>query len=118
LRQEVLGPAGEELVANFLEKQGFVILQKNFSCRFGEIDVIAQKDEILAFIEVKTRSKYYFPISTVVTPSKQRKIVKTAKLFLLKKNIVDKACRFDVATVLWEKESHEIDYIENAFYGH
>jgi len=85
-----LGFAGEEIVATFLEKQGFVIVAKNFRSNFGEIDIVAQKDDVLAFIEVKTRKTCYFPISSAVTPGKQRKIIKTAKYFLMRKKIYDK----------------------------
>jgi len=113
-----LGFAGENAVARFLEDRGFRILEKNYECRFGEIDIIALKGDIIAFVEVKTRRTCYFPISIAVTPSKQRKIVLTAKLFFAKQNIYDKVGRFDVATVLWESdEKYKIDYIENAFYG-
>ena len=73
--------------------------------------------EYLAFVEVKTRRTCHFPIASVVTPAKQKKIIKTAKYFLMKRNVVDKICRFDVATVLYGSGDYQIDYIENAFYG-
>jgi len=118
-----LGFTGENIVAQFLEKNGYKIVAKNFSSKFGEIDIIAEKYEFLVFVEVKTRKICYFPISSVVTPSKQKKIIKTAKYFLMKKNIniFDKVCRFDVATLLYGSGRHEhdhfqIDYIENAFW--
>lgn len=112
-----LGDQGELLVADFLRKQGYTILARNFRCRFGEIDLIAQKGEVLAFVEVKTRRHCYFPTECVVTPRKQSKIVKTAKFFLMKRPLWDKVCRFDVATVLYkDTETYDINYIENAFY--
>lgn len=115
---KVLGFAGESLVARFLEERGFRIIEQNYTSSFGEVDVIAEKGEIIAFVEVKTRRICYFPVSIVVTPGKQKKIVKTAKFFFAKKNIHDKVGRFDVATVLYKQDGrHEIDYIENAFYG-
>lgn len=121
---QALGFAGEKLVAEFLEKQGYTILAKNFRSSFGEIDVIAQKDEYLAFVEVKTRKVAHFPIASVITPGKQKKIIKTAKYYLMRqRGVIDKVCRFDVATVVYDPQvdlihrenKYQIDYIENAF---
>jgi putative endonuclease len=113
-----LGLQGETFVANFLKNRGFLILATNFKSRFGEIDIIAQKGEVVAFVEVKSRKTYYFPISQAVTYGKQKKIIKTAKYYILTHNITNKACQFDVATVLYNNhDTPQIDYIENAFYG-
>lgn len=79
--------------------------------------MVAQKDETLIFVEVKARKKEYFPISTVVIPSKQKKIIKSARQFVFKKQITDKSLRFDVATVVFNKNLYKISYLENAFYG-
>ena len=114
---KILGSKGETLVAQYLEQQGFRIVSTNYTSRFGEVDIIAERGEVLAFIEVKTRRVAYFPIASVVTPSKQKKIVKTAKCFIARNQINDRVCRFDVATVIWDQERHEIDYIQNAFFG-
>jgi len=110
-----LGFKGEEIIARWLAKKGYTILQKNFYTRYGEIDIIAQKDDVLAFVEVKTRKARYFPISTVVTRSKQRKIIATAKRYVLRHKIVDRVLRFDIATLILSETSHEINYIRNAF---
>lgn len=115
-RSNCLGCKGEEAVAEFLIKKGFCIVAKNYKSFYGEIDLIAQKGETLAFVEVKTRSKNYFPTALVVNRSKQNKIIKTAKYFLLRSGLDDKACRFDVAVVLLKNGAYQIDYIENAFY--
>ncbi|MFA5075320.1 MAG: YraN family protein [Candidatus Babeliales bacterium] len=115
-----LGKLGENIISDYLVKNGFKILTKNFTTKFGEIDLIAQKDLTIAFIEVKTRKKAYFPISTVVTYPKQKKMIKTAKCFIQKFNIIDKILRFDVATVeIINQEifAYDINYIQNAFYG-
>jgi putative endonuclease len=116
--KRTFGNAGETLVCDYLEKKGFKVVARNYQTRQGEVDVIAVRDEILAFIEVKTRRNSYFPISNVVTYGKQKKITKTAKYFIVKNKIIDKACRFDVATVVWDNNGNPaIDYIENAFYA-
>lgn len=110
-----LGNLGENLVVKWLYKNGFRILKKNFATRLGEIDIIAEKQDLIAFIEVKTRKKSYFPLSTVIVPSKQRKIIITAKLFLSQNEIINKACRFDVATVILNSSKYDIEYLEDAF---
>jgi len=113
-----LGNIGEKLVASFLGDHGFVVLELNYRTRLGEIDIIAQKDDLLVFVEVKTRRYAYFPIDLVVTKSKQIKIIKATKQFLLENHVVDKVCRFDVATIVYKNTgSYQIDYIENAFLG-
>lgn len=110
-----LGNKGEEDVAQWLEGYGFTILARNYAVRAGEIDLIATRQDLVAFIEVKTRTTEYFPTSLVVTPSKQRKIIKAAQWFVLKNNIHDKILRFDVATVRYENDRCHISYIKNAF---
>jgi putative endonuclease len=114
---KILGCKGETLVAQYLEQQGFRIIATNYTSRFGEIDIIAEKGDVVAFVEVKTRKKVYFSIASVVTPAKQKKIIKTAKCFLMKHGISERVFRFDVATVVWGEEGKQIDYIPNAFYG-
>ncbi|HBS47984.1 TPA: YraN family protein [Candidatus Dependentiae bacterium] len=110
-----LGFCGENYVAKFLENKGFKILEQNFRTRFGEIDIIAQKEDVVAFIEVKTRKNLYFQIASVVTHSKQKKIIATAKRYIVENNIYDKICRFDVATIIYNETKMEIEYIPNAF---
>lgn len=111
-----LGSFGEELVSNFLQNQGFCIKKRNYRKRFGEIDLIVQKGDLLAFVEVKTRKKSYFELEEVIVASKQRKIILTAKEYIASHNIYQKICRFDVALV--EKNisgEFEVKYIADAF---
>ncbi len=114
---KILGNLGESLIANWLCKKGFTVLEKNFSTRIGEIDIIAEKHDLIVFVEVKTRKNPSFHFSTVVIPSKQRKIITTAKFFLAKNEIIDRACRFDIATVTLNGSEHNIEYLEDAFRG-
>lgn len=113
INTKILGDAGEDLVAQQLQQKGFTILARNYAKRYGEIDIIAQKKDVLAFVEVKFRTKRFADPTEVITPSKQRKIIKVAKHYLCAHTIEDKVCRFDVALI--EKETHSIAYIENAF---
>ena len=113
---KILGNKGEEAVCSWLKGRGFEICERNFAVRSGEVDIIAQKDEVLAFVEVKTRKHNYFATSTVVTVSKQRKIISAAKMYIVKNNIQeDMVFRFDVATVTIEGQEHFVEYLEDAF---
>lgn len=108
-----IGIQGEETTSQFLIKQGFTIIERNFRIRGGEIDIIAIKKELLIFVEVKSRSTLYFNTSEVITKSKQKKIILAAKTFLARNQYIDKVCRFDVALV--KSYSSSITYLANAF---
>ena len=82
-----LGNNGEDIVASWLENHGATILARNFQTRVGEIDIIATKGDVIAFVEVKTRSTEYFPIAQTVHFGKQQKIIKTAKMFIMANKI-------------------------------
>ncbi|MCF7900004.1 YraN family protein [Candidatus Babeliales bacterium] len=112
-----LGNAGESAVTDSLIKDGYTIVARNYRIRGGEIDIIVRKDEYLAFVEVKTRKKSLFPLSEVITVSKQKTIIRTAKHFLAtyKEQTLDTVYRFDVALV--EGSDLIITYIPNAFAG-
>ncbi len=110
-----IGNKGEQLVAEKLVDQGFSILARNYKKRYGEIDVIACKDDLLVFVEVKTRKHASFDLTQVITRSKQKKIVTVAKEFLATHTITDKICRFDVALLEQKAGALEICYIPNAF---
>lgn len=111
-----LGKKGELLVAHYLQKQGYTVLQTNYSIRGGEIDIIAQRQEVLAFIEVKMRSQLYFNTSEVVNRSKQNKIIHTARHYIAQSNVQqDRVYRFDIALVEPKDHDYTITYIPNAF---
>ena len=112
---KLLGNNGELLVAEWLEKHGATILVRNFQTRVGEIDIIATKGDTVVFVEVKTRNKEYFPIAQTVHFGKQQKIIRAAQQFILANNLGNKVLRFDVATVVWDGNTHNISYIKNAF---
>jgi putative endonuclease len=112
--KQITGKEGEAAVCAWLLKEGFTIRICNFSVKNGEVDIIAHKGNILAFIEVKARYNNYFPLSEVITPSKQRKIIHAAKQYLLRSSEIDKVLRFDVALVTMGT-TPTISYIANAF---
>lgn len=109
------GNQAEEYVASYLLRDGFTILARNYTKRCGEVDIIARKDELITCVEVKARTNYYFNLSEVITPSKQRKIIKTAQLFIAEQSLYDVILRFDVALVSTDDGQFDIQYIPNAF---
>lgn len=111
----VTGIKGEAAVALLLKNQGFNILAQNYRQRCGEIDLIAAKEEVICFVEVKTRRTEYFETSQVITKSKQAKIIKTAQYYALTNKIQDKILRFDVAIVIGVEGEYTIRYLDNAF---
>jgi putative endonuclease len=104
--KRALGTKKEQLAADYLESLGWTILERNFFCRQGEIDLIALSPEkTLVFVEVKYRSstKNGFP-EEAVNIKKQIKIQKTAKYYLFFKGYPENIpCRFDVISILNEK---------------
>lgn len=104
----------EEIAKRYLIDKRYVILDINFLCKFGEIDIIALKDGVLVFIEVKGRKNVDFGYPReYVTPTKMKKIISTANYYLMKKNYYNVMCRFDVIEIISDKK--EINHIENAF---
>lgn len=113
--RSAVGCQGEAVVAAWLEEQGFTLISKNYRIRTGEVDLIVQRDEVLAFVEVKTRRAHYFAISSSVTRTKQRRVVRAAKHYVMVNGITDSVIRFDVATVLLTAQGPSVEYIPNAF---
>ncbi|MBU3214107.1 YraN family protein [Clostridium estertheticum] len=113
-----IGTFGEEIAETFLKNLGYKVIDKNFSCKCGEIDIIAKHKDYICFIEVKTRYGINFGIpAESVTLYKQHKIYKTAQVYILKKNIIDRNFRFDVIEVLLNKDNNDflVNHIEDAF---
>ena len=113
-----VGRDGENKVASFLRKNGYAIVKRNFQCRYGEIDIIAENDEYILFVEVKTRKKDSLVSGEEsVNAFKQRRIMLTANDYIIKTEC-QKQPRFDVAEVFLAKEKlkpKSLNYIENAF---
>lgn len=110
------GAVGEEYTAMYLQKKGYRILERNFHSRYGEIDIIAQNEKYLVFVEVKTREQgsLVSPFEAI-TAAKQKKIIRTALLFL-QKNQVPLQPRFDAAAVTTKNGVPvSIQYITDAF---
>lgn len=117
----ITGKKGEDMVASFLRKKGCTIIKRNYSCRFGEIDIIAQKGELLLFVEVKTRKE-----NSLVSPReavdsyKQHRMTLAAEDYMVKAEADTLQPRFDVAEVTVftkpdNSQGYNLNYIKNAF---
>lgn len=110
------GSKGEDLAAEFLTKNGYLILARNYRFERGEIDLIAQEGEELVFVEVKARrSASYGPPEDAITPAKERQIRTVAEGYLYEQNIDSQPCRFDVIAIRFVEGKAEIHHIKNAF---
>lgn len=113
------GSRGEEIAVSFLGQQGYRILERNFRCKGGELDIVARApgERGLVFVEVKTRrDRSYGPPQLAVTPFKQRQISKAALTWLSRNHLHDSQARFDVIAILLEDGGgHSIEHIVNAF---
>lgn len=117
LNRKAIGSDGEKKAIVFLENQGFRILERNYRSKVGEIDIIALRDSLISFVEVKTRrSNDYGSPEEAVNKKKRRRIIRAAKYYLISHNLYDKKdVRFDVLALTRKKSSFEIEYFENAF---
>ncbi len=115
-RTKNLGNAGENFATNYLEQRGYKILERNFRIRSAEIDIIAELDGVIIFVEVKTRSnvKHGLPIEAV-NFRKQQKIIEAASVFLQDEKYCESACRFDVVEIYSDGMKFSARHIENAF---
>jgi putative endonuclease len=111
-----LGKQGEEVAVNFLKKQGYKILEKNFRCKCGEIDIIALQKKTVVFVEVKTRSSLEFGSPQASVTSKKRiQLTKVAFFYLQKNRLFDRDARFDVVAIEMVAGNNRIELIKNAF---
>ena len=110
------GKRGEDFAVIFLEKRNYTILKRNFHFgRNGEIDIIAEKDGVIVFVEVKLRlSNTYGDAADAVPPSKRRKLRRSAEGYLYVNNITDRECRFDVITIEIEGTKYKLTHLINA----
>ncbi len=112
-----LGKHGEEQAVRFLRDKGYTIAERNFRTRCGEIDIIAKKQGILIFVEVKTRKSNFLESPfAAVTQKKQHQISKVAQEYLSRKNLFQMDAQFDVISItIEENNTPQIEHLENAF---
>ena len=110
------GESGETIAVKFLKKNGYKIIERNYRCKLGEIDIIAQESRVLAFVEVKTRRTDEFGgPKWAVTPQKQRKISMVALNYLKETEQMGRKARFDVVAIRMLQEAPDVEIIKNAF---
>ena len=107
-----LGRKGEDISVEFLKKQGYKIIERNYRCSLGEIDIVAKDKNVLCFVEVKTRKtdEYGLP-AEAIDGHKQKKLAKVALAYLKEKRIYKQDLRFDVVSVY----ANHIELIKDAF---
>ena len=115
-RQQQFGKKSERLAAEYLKLKGYRIIETNYRCPVGEIDIIAREKGTLVFVEVKARrsSRFGSP-KGAVTPAKQRKISMAALDYLKRSGKNDARARFDVVAIDTETGRFDIEVVKNAF---
>jgi putative endonuclease len=116
MQEKELGKKGEEIALRFLKKKGYKIIERNYVCKLGEMDIIAREKDTLVFAEVKTRTSMAFgPPQLAVNSTKQMQLSKVALYFLKEKRLEDIKARFDVVAILLRPKGEEIELIKDAF---
>jgi putative endonuclease len=111
-----LGKLGEELAVAYLQQNNYAILETNWSFQKAEIDIIAQKENVLAIVEVKTRSSIEFGLpQDFVKPKKIQLLVKAVNEYVIS-NDLEVTVRFDIIAINKETNDFNIEHIEDAFY--
>ena len=114
--RQVFGKQGEHLAEQFLKKKGYKIVERNYRCTNGEVDLIALDRRVIVFVEVKTRTDHGFgsPLEAVEF-YKQQKMIKAAQFFLHEKKLHQRDARFDVVGISWPGQEPVVEHIQNAF---
>ena len=114
LEKQELGKIGESLATLFLESLEYKIIERNFRCKQGEIDIIAKDKNEFVFIEVKTRSSFKFGLpSEAVNSIKQKHIYNSTKYYLYLHHLENQYIRFDVIEVLFKNNKFLVSHLKN-----
>ena len=112
-----LGKDGEEQATDYLKNKGYEIIERNYECRQGEIDIIAKDKEEYVFIEVKTRQNLHYGMpAEAVTPIKENHIWNASKYYIYSHSLENKFIRFDVIEVYKRKNRFYINHIEQVMW--
>ncbi len=110
------GKIGEQMAVDYLSQKGYSIAYRNYRYLKAEIDIIAQKGDVLAVVEVKSRSSDFFEnIADTVTKKKIKLVTMAADHYVTTRNL-EVEVRFDIITILKTKGSFKIEHLEDAFY--
>ena len=116
MNNQELGKWGEGLAAQYLTAKGYRIIEKNYSCKLGEVDLIVTGQDYLVIVEVKTRRNTNFGLpQAAVDFHKQLKLRRLATYYLAKQGMEGQQVRFDVISIFKQGEQEEVLHLENAF---
>ena len=108
-----LGKIGEDIVADYITKLGYKVLERNFECKQGEIDIVALDKDYIVFVEIKSRTNIEFGLpSESVTKKKLKHILKTASYYLYIKKLENSNVRIDVIEIYMGGSKHYINHIK------
>ncbi|MBI2987477.1 MAG: YraN family protein [Deltaproteobacteria bacterium] len=115
-QKQILGKEGERIAETFLRKKGYRLVERNYRCPVGELDLVLLDRRVLVFVEVKTRTDDRFggPLEAV-HPRKQHKMVKAALFFLSQHRLHHREARFDVVGISWKDREPLVEHVQNAF---
>ena len=118
LRRQQLGKSGEDQAVRELVRRGYAILARRYRTRHGEIDIVAEDEGTLVFVEVKARATADYGVAAdAVTLHKRQKLTSMAVEYLTRMRIVDRPCRFDVVAIDDVEGTPRIAVIQGAFDG-
>jgi putative endonuclease len=114
--RQVLGKEGERIAEQYLKGKGYKLVERNYRCAAGEVDLIVLDRRVIVFVEVKTRTGHGFgtPLEAVAS-RKQHKMIQAAQFFLAQKGLHQREARFDVVGISWPAREPVIEHVENAF---
>ena len=116
MNQKAIGNDAEQIACRYLERRGLKLLQRNFFCRGGEIDLIMQHGDALVFVEVRyRRCTSYGRAAETVSQRKQGRVIRCAQYYLTRHRVWNAAARFDVVSIEGVAGSMRIEWIANAF---
>jgi len=109
------GQQGEDIAASYFVEKGYKIIERNWRCSVGELDIIIEKDNTLIFVEVRTRKSHRFGTpEESITPAKQARLIELAHTYLQETENPDRSWRIDVAAIEFGPGLPKINHIENA----
>lgn len=113
MKSQQQGAAAESLACNYLKQRGLLLIERNYRCKMGELDLIMEQDDELVFIEVRMRSNpNYGSAAESVDERKQQRLIRTAHHYLQHHNCHHRPCRFDIIAINGDRETQ---WLKNAF---
>jgi putative endonuclease len=115
-QRQIFGQEGERIAERYLSKKGYRLVERNYRCPVGEVDLIVLDRRVIVFVEVKTRrhERFGVPLESVHT-RKQQKMIKAALWFLSDHKLHERDARFDVVGISFGGQEPVVEHVENAF---